>query len=360
MKSVQILEFLAFAALSTARPLDSRHISNLVNREVPQEHSHEKILTSVASSLNLNNPAGIKDPVFALLGNAAAAAGAGSITNLDCLQQDVADQAFTNAKAAGDVDGMTNALIFRTLERNTGSVGLKSVLCNETATNPEIAALSQHQDPASDGAAATNKQIALNLAVQIASIGGNPQQAIDSGTFAPGQIGDPTAAGNTCDDQNDAEGCIFTQDLLVPDVTADEINAAVASASAAPATATAPTAAAVNTAASTATENVAAAVPTGTVSGDLGSCAGGSPLIVFGPGFDGRTEDSFEPEDEATFNHGSADNIAIIADFICGQLSSKCKASQDVVDQCNAGKTAATASGVSGQAAADAFNSAFS
>lgn len=70
MKSVQILEFLAFAALSTARPLDSRHISNLVNREVPQEHSHEKILTSVASSLNLNNPAGIKDPVFALLGNA--------------------------------------------------------------------------------------------------------------------------------------------------------------------------------------------------------------------------------------------------------------------------------------------------
>lgn len=162
------------------------------------------------------------------------------------------------------------------------------------------------------------------------------------------------------DDQNDAQGCIFTQDLLVPDVTADEINAAVSSASAAPATATAATTAAVNTATSTATENVAAAVPTGTVSGDLGSCAGGSPLIVFGPGFDGRTEDSFEPEDEATFNHGSADNIAIIADFICGQLSSKCKASQDVVDQCNAGKTAATASGVSGQAAADAFNSAFS
>ncbi|KAJ9292783.1 hypothetical protein DTO271G3_8482 [Paecilomyces variotii] len=338
MKSVQILELLAFAALAAARPLDSRHISNLVNREVPQEHSHEKILTSVASSLNLNNPAGIKDPVFALLGNAAAAAGAGSITNLDCLQQDVADQAFTNAKAAGDVDGMTDALIFRTLERNTGSVGLKSVLCNETATNPEIAALSQHQDPASDGAAATNKQIALNLAVQIASIG----------------------AGNTCDDQNDAEGCIFTQDLLVPDVTADEINAAVSSASAAPATPTTPTTAAVNTAASTATENVAAAVPTGTVSGDLGSCAGGSPLIAFGPGFDGRTEDSFEPADEATFNHGSADNIAIIADFICGQLSSKCKASQDVIDQCNAGTTAATASGVSGQAAADAFNNAFS
>ena len=40
---------------------------------------------------------------------------------------------------------MTNALIFRTLERNTGSVGLASELCDETATNIEIQALSQHQ-----------------------------------------------------------------------------------------------------------------------------------------------------------------------------------------------------------------------
>ena len=44
------------------------------------EHSHEPILTSVRTSLNLNNPDGIVDPVFALLGNAAAAAGAGKIT----------------------------------------------------------------------------------------------------------------------------------------------------------------------------------------------------------------------------------------------------------------------------------------
>ena len=40
---------------------------------------------------------------------------------------------------------MTNALIFRALERNTGSVGLASELCDQTAVNPEIAALSQHQ-----------------------------------------------------------------------------------------------------------------------------------------------------------------------------------------------------------------------
>ena len=51
-----------------------------VRREVPQEHSHEPILTKVRTSLNLNNPDKIVDPVFALLGNAAAAAGAGDIT----------------------------------------------------------------------------------------------------------------------------------------------------------------------------------------------------------------------------------------------------------------------------------------
>ena len=46
------------------------------------------------------------------------------------------------------------------------------------------------------------------------------------------QIGDPTAAGNTCDDANDANGCIFTLNLLTPAVTEAEITAAVAGISA--------------------------------------------------------------------------------------------------------------------------------
>ena len=86
--------------------------------------------------------------------------------------------------------------------------------------------MSQHQDPASPNAATINKDITLNLAVQIDSIGGNPLDAIKSGTFAPGNIGDPTAKGNSCDTANDPVGCIFTLNLLVPDVTEDEINAA--------------------------------------------------------------------------------------------------------------------------------------
>ena len=51
-----------------------------VRREVPQEHSHEPILVKVRETLNLNNPDGIVDPVFSLLGDAAAAQGAGKIT----------------------------------------------------------------------------------------------------------------------------------------------------------------------------------------------------------------------------------------------------------------------------------------
>lgn len=154
------------------------------------------------------------------------------------MQQATADQAFTNAKAAGDVDGQVAALIFRALERNTGTVGAASNQCTSlTAVNPEIAAIQQHQDPASSGAAATNKAVVLALAQQIAAVGGDPQDALKSGTFAPGSTSDSTGKGNTCDDANDATGCIFTQNLLVEDATADEINAAVAGVSASAGTA---------------------------------------------------------------------------------------------------------------------------
>ncbi|KAF7903786.1 uncharacterized protein EAF01_006835 [Botrytis porri] len=204
----------------------------LRGREVPQEHSHNRFLDGVRVNLNINNPNKIQDPVFGLLGNAAAMTGAGTITNPDCLHQATADQAFTNAKAANNVTGMADALMYAALERNTASVGVASVICNETAVNPEIQAIQQHQDPASPNAAATNKAIVLSLAKQLASIGADPQEALLSGTFAPGTIGDPTAAGNTCDDEADSPGCIFTQNLIVNDATAEEITAAVAGVSA--------------------------------------------------------------------------------------------------------------------------------
>ncbi|ELQ34107.1 hypothetical protein OOU_Y34scaffold00796g1 [Pyricularia oryzae Y34] len=205
-------------------------LAGLAAAEVPQEHSHEFYLLAMDKLLQDNNPLEIKSSVFALLGNAAAAEASDKVNaaDLDCLQQIVADQAFTNAKANNDVAGMVNSLIFRTLERNTLTVGEASKLCTTVkAVNPEIAALTQIQDPASPEAS-KNKQTILDLAVQIAAVGGDPTEALFAGTFAPGQIGDPTAAGNTCNDANDTDGCIFTQNLLVEEATVDEIEAAVA------------------------------------------------------------------------------------------------------------------------------------
>lgn len=143
MKYHSLLSYVYLSALAQAAPTS---IHSLNRREVPQEHSHNLFLASVRTSLAKNNPDNIQNPVFGLLGNAAAAAGQGSITDTDCLHQATADQAFTNAKAAGDVAGMTDALIYAALERNTGKVGQVSAECTAIkATNPEIGAISQHQ-----------------------------------------------------------------------------------------------------------------------------------------------------------------------------------------------------------------------
>ncbi|EMD66560.1 hypothetical protein COCSADRAFT_83905 [Bipolaris sorokiniana ND90Pr] len=349
----------------------------MTKREVPQEHSHRNVNLAVNTLLQQNNPANIQDPVFALLGAAAAAEGAGDIADADCLQLAVADQAFTNAKEAGDVEGMTMALIYRALERNTGSVGLKSVPCESIqAVNPEIAALQQHQDPAADGAQALNKQIAEELARQIASIGGDPSMANEASTFAPGEIGDPTGAGNTCDDATDDAGCINTLGLRVDDLSEAEIAAAVADVKGAAKGAAADNknnnkddkaaqeqavacgneAAASAGHAAAAKDGAAAAkgdAVSSKASADFGNC---DPTIVFGLPSDGRKEDAFEPSDLTTFNHGSAQKIAIISDFICSQLANKCGASASAVSTCDA--AASAANGLKGQAAATAFNTA--
>jgi hypothetical protein len=330
---------------------------------------------------------------------------------------------------------MTMALIYRTLERNTGSVGLASAPCQSIkAVNPEIAALQQHQDPASDGAQALNKQIAEELARQIASVGGDPSMANEASTFAPGEIGDPTGAGNTCDVDTDDAGCINTQNLRVDDLTEDEITAAVAGVSGAAGngTAAAGNAAAGNNNAgnnnanagnnansgnnkgnagnnaaagnnnanagnnnnagnnanagnnnansgnnnansgnnnANAGNNNAAAGNAASGNAASGNAASGNaaasgaaafgncdPTITFGIPSDGRQEEAFEPTDLSTFNHGSAQKIDIISQFICSQMSNKCDVDAAAVSTCDA--AASAASGLTGQAAADAFNSA--
>lgn len=89
-----------------------------------------------------------------------------------------------------------------------------------TAINPEIAALMQHQDPASDGAADHNRAVVLELARQIFLIGGNATLATlatDAGTFAPGTGGG--SKGNSCNQPD----CIYEQNRLQRLVSNDEI-----------------------------------------------------------------------------------------------------------------------------------------
>jgi hypothetical protein len=146
----------------------------------------------------------------------AAAGGQGQIADVECLQQATADRAFTNAKAANDIDGMVAALMYRGLERNTpGPVGRASNLCTSIqAVNPEIAAIQQHQDPASPGAAEINKAVALELARQILFVGGDPLEALKSGTFQPGDVTDATGKGNTCKSLSIHEVSVPREDFL--------------------------------------------------------------------------------------------------------------------------------------------------
>ena len=78
MHASQIIVLLAASgiAASNARVVHDKPNSRMlrrVRRQVPQEHSHEFYLRATSAALALNNPDGIIDAVFGLLGNAAAA-----------------------------------------------------------------------------------------------------------------------------------------------------------------------------------------------------------------------------------------------------------------------------------------------
>ncbi|KAI5457177.1 hypothetical protein BGZ63DRAFT_337044, partial [Mariannaea sp. PMI_226] len=192
-----------------------------------RENSHGFVIVIVREFLFINNPRGIKDVIFGLLDNESASRGAGDITNLDCLQQEIADQAFSNAKDRKNLRGMAGALLFQALQRNVRSQGEFSARCNQRAVNAEIAALTRHQDASWRDAGALNKAIVLELARQLASIGADPELALLSGTFAASGVSTIQSLNNYCDNEDLSLGCIFSQNLLVLDASRNEIAIAV-------------------------------------------------------------------------------------------------------------------------------------
>ena len=111
--------------------------------------------------------------------------------------------------------------------------------------------------------------------------------------------------------------------------------------------------------AATATSAAAAASSTASASdiGNFGSCS--VPQIEFGVGFDNRKETSFEPVDKTSYDHGSAQAIGIISQFICDQLTNKCGADATAKATCAKAITAANGGTAKTGVQADLFNAVF-
>ncbi|KAH7873733.1 uncharacterized protein C8R40DRAFT_1111520 [Lentinula edodes] len=114
-------------------------------------------------------------------------------------------------------------------------------------------------------------------------------------------------------------------------------------------------------ASATAAASSSAAVATSTASaadiGNFGSCT--VPQIQFGVGFDNRRETAFEPVDQTSYNHGSADNIAVITDFMCNTLTNTCGADATAKATCATAQAAAAAGLAQTGDQADKFNAVF-
>lgn len=102
---------------------------------------------------------------------------------------------------------------------------------------------------------------------------------------------------------------VTSESVTVDAAAATTTAAATTNDAAASATETASAAATTSSAAAAA---VTGALPAGV---DLGSCS--DPTIRFGAGIEGRKETSFIPNNTQQFAHGSAQNSAIITQFIC-------------------------------------------
>ncbi|CAE6437228.1 unnamed protein product [Rhizoctonia solani] len=324
----------------------------------------------------------------------------------ECAQQDLADDIID---AAREQDAATQAKMidiakrFRQAEKNTPPdfttnppTNRNSVFCQTPPRNAELVGLNQAQDPANNaddffdpackctvkrGSQANTSPLAGSgtsgnnaggnnggnngggnvstsvVATEIATeTGAATEDATATTTAAVSETATATttdaAATTTAPANNDpANTCppvptvTVTVDPSAPTATATEVATNTASASAdssATSTAAAPPAA-------------TAAPANGDI--NLGSCS--DPTIKFGAGIEGRTETSFIPNNLQEFNHGSAQNSAIITQFICDTFVNSCKANQAAVDACKQAKDAAAAAGAKKGAAADAFNAVF-
>ncbi|PFH53001.1 hypothetical protein AMATHDRAFT_1726 [Amanita thiersii Skay4041] len=281
----------------------------------------------------------------------------------ECSQQDLADEIIDSSRQF-DEETQTNMISiakeYRQAEKNTppdfstNPPALRnSVFCQKAPKNSELDGLVQTQDPANDPNLffdpATKATVKRGEQPNTFPFGTNNTT---NGTVSHPAMPSPTAqvlSSSPEDKKKKKDPCVTTITITV--------------------SATNPAAASVTNAVTISFGNdptpTDGSPPTPTITsppiptniGDFGSCS--VPEIEFGVGFDGRKETSFRPVDQTSYNHGSAQNVDIISQFMCDTLTNSCGADQTAKDTCNNARLAADVAAKGTGAQADAFNAVF-
>ncbi|KAG6908689.1 hypothetical protein DXG01_003703 [Tephrocybe rancida] len=268
----------------------------------------------------------------------------------ECSQQDMADTIIDASKqfdAATQANMIALAQEYRQAEKNTPPdfttnppANRNSVFCQKAPKNAELNGLVQGQDPANDpdlffdpATKATVKRGTQANTAPLGEAAAPASSAAASATVA--STGVVLAASPT------STACVTVVTVTVTGTNPAAIGPATTF-TVGDSTASAPAATTTSTPGSI---------------GDFGKCS--VPQIEFGVGFDNRKETSFQPVDKVSYNHGSAQNIGIITQFICDTLVNTCGADQIAKDTCATAEAAAAAQPAGTGLQADAFNAAF-
>ncbi|KAH9945375.1 uncharacterized protein BXZ73DRAFT_38037 [Epithele typhae] len=260
----------------------------------------------------------------------------------ECTQQDMADQ-IIDAAQQFDEPTKSNmialAVEYRQAEKNTPpdfsvqpNILRNSVFCQKAPKNSQLNGLVQAQDPANDPNAffdpALSKTVQKGSQANTSPFGGAAASSAASAPATSNVAAAPAASTGAASSTVDCEG---------------------SSVAAQPAASTG--------AATTIAASPAASTGAAGAIGNFGKCS--VPQIEFGVGFDNRKETSFQPVDKTSFNHGSAQAIGIITQFICDTLTNSCGADATAKATCAKAQAAAAAQPPKTGVDADAFNAVF-
>ncbi|THH33193.1 hypothetical protein EUX98_g980 [Antrodiella citrinella] len=289
----------------------------------------------------------------------------------ECSQQDMADQIiaiFVMLDTAQQFDAATKASMialaqeYRQAEKNTPpdftvtpNINRNSVFCQTAPKNPELDGLVQAQDPANDPNVFFDP--AANASVKKGAQANTFPFGINSSTTPTASPSSPVTVSFTVSSIPSAKPTGGSNDLEATDPSPISFCPPAITVTVTGAINPLPTGPAVTVTVGSSIPLIPAPTSTASAVGNFGSCT--LPQIEFGVGFDNRTETSFEPVDQTSYNHGSAQNIDIITQFICDTLVNTCGADQTAQNTCATAKAAADQFPPKTGAQADAFNAVF-